>query len=628
MTARRLVLAGFAVGVCVTTAQTLSAQAPKQVTPPWAPAPVEELPLRITDSIAAPGFWVIPTSVPGRVYYHANNEIWLYDRVTRKSTVVADGCCNTDLSPKNDRLVFLRGDKPVGLTIIYTMPVDPKTGLPAGPARRLALSHGDQPRFSPDGKWIAFCAYDSASANSDSHIAIVSADGGTERAITQSMSGIGFMHWSPDGRTIYFSGSERPSRQFKLPTIYRVSAGGGKLEPLGQTGGRFQLSPNGNEFLVMAASEELFALLGSDFKTLARVRVPRPFTPDAWISDNVVLVAGGVIPTTVHSLSIDDGSDRELVPARYDVERLFWAPDGKRFATLGFATSGRDIGNGVVYVVNADGSGRRQLGAAAPIRGNDITWSPDGRFIVVGGPDGTPLNVIDVASGSVRRIGYSLSVGRVQWRKDSQAILFTRRLTPDKVLQSLFEVTLDGKERTIGELPFDATHLEIVNDSIALISDDSGVVRISLPSGSRKRVATFHAFAREYQWDRAGTRLAIGLDRSQTDAADDEVEVFDASGKREAQLQLPCRIPYLRPRDVFFHPDGTRLIAACTANGRTRVYSVPISGGDPRKIADLSAADARAWVALSPDGKQLLYTVHGPELMLLGEVTLPPRPRK
>ena len=627
MTARRLLFTGFAAAVSVSTASPFAAQSPGQVTTSWTPAPVQELSLRITDSIAAPGFWVIPTSVAGRVYYHANGKIWLYDRATRKSTLVADGCCNSDLSPKNDRLVFLRDDKPVGLTIIYSMPVDPKTGLAAGPARRLALSHGDQPRFSPDGKWIAFCAYDSASASSNSHIAIVAADGGTERAVTQSMSGIGFMHWSPDGRTIYFSGSEQSNRQFSLPTIYRVSAGGGKLEPLGRTGGRFQLSPSGNTFLVMAASEELFALLGPDFKTLARVRVPRPFTPDAWISDSVVLVRGGVSQTAVHSLSLDDGSDRELVPGRTDVGRLFWAPDGKRFATLGFATSGRDIGNGVVYIVNADGSGRRQLGADAPLRGNDVTWSPDGRFILVGGPDGTPLNVIDVASGSVRRIGYSLSVGRVQWRKDSQGILFTRRMGPDKVVQALFEVTLDGKERLVGELPFDATHLEIVNDSIALISDDTGVVRISLPSGPRKRVATFHSFAREYQWDRTGTRLAIGLDRNPAGAADDEVDVFDGSGKRVAQLRLPCRIPNLRPRDVFFHPDGKRLIVACAMNGRTRVYSAPISGGEPRKIADVSA-EGRAWLAFSPDGKQLLYTVPGKELMLLGEVTLPPRDRK
>ncbi len=625
MLARRLALVGITlVAIDMSTDPRAMAQAsPARATPPWKPLPAQELVPRITDTIAVGGPMGAPivSSVAGRLYYNAGDKLWLYDRTTRRATVITDGGGNVDLSPKNDRITFHRRDQSVGLGIVYTVPLDPRTGDATGPARRVALSHGDQPRFSPDGKWIAFSAYDSAAATPSrpQHIAVVPADGGSERAVTGSFSGIGTIRWSPDGRTLYFAGLG-PDRR-PLWTIYHVSASGGKAEPILQTGWRFHVSPSGNGLLVMAAATELFAVSSPTSAPLALVRIPQPFVPTAWIKDNVVVVSGQVTPAAVRSLSLDRGSSREILASRNDVEELFWAPDGARFATLG-----HDLANTVVHVVNADGSGRRQLGAGSPLRGQNLVWSPDGKFIVVNGPERTPFNVIDVASGSVKRLGYSFINGKLQWRNDSRAVLYTTRLGPADVV-SLREVTLDGKERTLAEMPVDILRLELANDSVGVVSKDSGIVRISLANGARTIVVPIREFS-EVQWDRTGTRLAIRREGNSGDGKANEIEVFSASGKREAVLPLPCgRAPWLPSRGMFFHPDGKQLIVACGPNGRSAIYAVPISGGEPRKVGDIPTGGSSSYLALSPDGKQLLYTVSGAPMMLVGEVSLPPIPR-
>src|SRR5215208_1118050 len=52
-----------------------------------------------------------------------------------------------DISPTNDRLVFGRNVEDGKVSNEWTMSLDPKTGLATAPAKRLALTPGDQPRF-------------------------------------------------------------------------------------------------------------------------------------------------------------------------------------------------------------------------------------------------------------------------------------------------------------------------------------------------------------------------------------------------------------------------------------------------------------------------------------------------
>jgi dipeptidyl aminopeptidase/acylaminoacyl peptidase len=65
------------------------------------------------------------------------------------------------------------------------------------------------PRWSPDGKWIAF----TSSRSGKNNIWLIRADGGEAQQFTDIKSGVDSLAWSPDGRWIAFTMSDPPSEQ-------------------------------------------------------------------------------------------------------------------------------------------------------------------------------------------------------------------------------------------------------------------------------------------------------------------------------------------------------------------------------------------------------------------------------
>ncbi len=87
--------------------------------------------------------------------------------------------------------------------------------IKGGPARRLTAHLGDElyPKFSRDGKWIAFTGeYD---GNAD--VYLVPASGGEPRRLTYHPGGDMVLGWSPDGRILF-----RSNRASDLPDYSRL----------------------------------------------------------------------------------------------------------------------------------------------------------------------------------------------------------------------------------------------------------------------------------------------------------------------------------------------------------------------------------------------------------------------
>lgn len=116
-----------------------------------------------------------------------------------------------------DQIVFVHGDD---LWIV---------GREGGDARRLTSATGTEsnPKFSPDGKWIAFTGqYD---GNTD--VYLVPSQGGEPKRLTWHPSADLVQGWTPDGRSIYFT-SGREGFPTATTRFYTISATGGMAQPM------------------------------------------------------------------------------------------------------------------------------------------------------------------------------------------------------------------------------------------------------------------------------------------------------------------------------------------------------------------------------------------------------------
>lgn len=112
--------------------------------------------------------------------------------------------------------------------------------LATGTAR--AVTSGDfdhgAPRWSPDGRWIAFTANrqedEEYSSYAVSDVFVVSKSGGEPRNLTPQPGIAASPAWSPDGKSIAFIGHDRPDDWWGIPNfhVWTVSVDGGKERDL------------------------------------------------------------------------------------------------------------------------------------------------------------------------------------------------------------------------------------------------------------------------------------------------------------------------------------------------------------------------------------------------------------
>ncbi len=246
--------------------------------------------------------------------------------------------------------------------------------------------HGN-PRWSPDGKRLA---YVSTPEGEKPQLLVRWMDTGTVARVATLPEAPRQLTWSPDGTQIAFVafvpgkdpriGSAPPKPEgakwadplrFTDQLIYRTDSGG-------------VLRPGNSHIFVVPAS-------GGAPRQLTDGAVdddgPLDFTPDGrhllWSANRAadymqhpveseiwrVPVAGG----TPVALTSRDGPDAE--PAV--------SPDGRLIAFTGFDDRKQSYQDTRLYVMNADGSGRRQLATDADVSFGNPTWSADGKSILV-----------------------------------------------------------------------------------------------------------------------------------------------------------------------------------------------------------------------------------------------------
>ncbi|HET9531751.1 MAG TPA: S41 family peptidase, partial [Blastocatellia bacterium] len=147
----------------------------------------------------------------GRIIYELNGELQIFDTRSRRNTPISinvpdDGLAkrpsrvsvanlihSASLSPKGERILFgARGD-------IFSAPAE------KGPTRNLTESssaHDKWPRWSPDGKWVAFIS----DMSGEEELYIVAQDGSSKpEALTKGGKAMRYAaEWAPDGKRLVF----------------------------------------------------------------------------------------------------------------------------------------------------------------------------------------------------------------------------------------------------------------------------------------------------------------------------------------------------------------------------------------------------------------------------------------
>ncbi len=313
----------------------------------------------------------------------------LADRTEQRITAVREG--GVDWAPALDSFVVC--DRPGAVPAPNRLWLVSRDGL----RRRLLtrLSPGDQmadaqPRFSPDGKTIAYLRLESGGV-ADIHL--VDVDGGTPRRITTDRRRITDLEWTPDGREILFV-SNRTGGWHLWRTAPQEGTRPRAVSRISDEVQNFSLTPDGTEIAFLAPPND----------TVIEIN-PLPGTG---ISARLSLDSSAV-PCRIDAVGYDHSPG--------------FSPNGEKIAFIS-----NQSGSEEVWIADSDCRNPRRitllngLGLKAP------AWSPDGsRLAIEINLDGqSDLFEIIVEGGQPRQLTNSQSNERSPvWSPDGQWIYYT-----------------------------------------------------------------------------------------------------------------------------------------------------------------------------------------------------------
>ena len=143
----------------------------------------------------------------------------------------------------------------------------------------------------------------------------------------------------------------------------------------------------------------------------------------------------------IYTVSAEDGGDLQRLTHERDVP-CDYSPDGSRLA---FIRTGSDEGVGTLMVMDADGGKPESLDSEVFLSGIACDWSPDGRSILVGSPDGEIL-LVSPDGGSPTLPGLDGFASGPTWSLDGELIMFSMTLEGEQF--DVYTVATDGTELT------------------------------------------------------------------------------------------------------------------------------------------------------------------------------------
>jgi tricorn protease len=402
-------------------------------------------------------------------------------------------------------------------------------------ARRITAhpAYDYAPRFSPDGRWIAF----SSDRMGNQDVYLVAAEGGEPRQLTFFSGNDEVEYWTPDGRGIVIS-TQRGVHPFGSP-LYIVPLDGGLPTPMGMDFGRSGMIRQDGGAVVFTRenmSETRKGYRGNN-------------SADLYVQD---LRTGRITQLT----------DLKLERFREHVQdgHPMWGADGMIY----FVSERSGIFN--LWRIAPTGGDPVQV---THFRSGGVKWpaiSPDGRTIVftqdyelytLDVPAGTPRKVvvaavvdpianrIELVRSENRAEGFAPSPDGSHLAVDFRGEIFLVPADPE--LGEQVRVTRSARRDRFADYSPDGTLL-------AYISDQSGEEEIwvyDLAAGTRRQLSRYPSFKNQLVWSPDASRIAFV-------SANRLFEVEVATG---------------RQRELAYNEAGGYTLAEYSPDGRWLVYT-------------------------------------------------------
>ncbi|MBB3694252.1 amidohydrolase family protein [Sphingomonas sp. BK580] len=493
---------------------------------------------------------------------------------TREVRIATDegSWMNLDVSPDGQTIAFdLLGD-------IYTMPVS--GGTPTRIAAGLAFEH--QPRFSPDGRRIAF----TSDRGGGDNIWVMNRDGSDKRQVTrEDFRLLNQPTWSPDGRFIVAKKHFTTGRSLGTGEVwlYHVSGGGG-----------VQLVKRASEVLQKELGEPIYAPDGKSVYYTRNVS-PGPIFEYAQNSRTDLF--------DIERYDLDSGEVTTVVSGAGGAVRPTPSRDGRRIAFVR-----RDDNVSTLWVKDlASGEERKIYGPLD--RDVQETWAVTGVYPNMAW---TPRDeaIVFWAGGKLRRVavardGAGGAASVIPFRVDDTRV----------VVDSVHPQVEVAPARFATRMPRWA---EVSPDGRQVVFETLGKLWVKPVAGGAARRLTrgddgFELFP---SWSRDGKQVVFVGWR---DDALGQIRTVSSSGGA-ARTVTTAAGTYRRPR---FSPDGRTIVfeqgqggelTSPRGNPGSGVYRVATSGGAPERVArdaaepQFGASGDRVFMIANDGGKRQLVS--------------------